>query len=124
MSEKMGKLMEELESKCEGGDSVQVNARIKVKEEKAAKNDSLSDTIRRLSAGFPVNTGDFKVKEEVVIGEPSTGTYNGKKVGTCGGLWFNTGNPFTHVREYQRWKMAMRENALVNHAPSDNASYH
>ena len=85
MGVEIGKFIGELETKCGVGDSVKDNAGIKVKEEKATKNDSLSDTIKRLSAGFPVNTGDFKVKEEVVIGEPNTGTYYGKK-STSGGL--------------------------------------
>ena len=87
-----------------------------MKEEIKQESDSLADTIRRLAAGCENTIGDFKVKKEVTIGEPRNGRYDGKKMKVTGGLWFNNGDSFSHVREYKRWKTALKELALENHA--------
>ena len=56
------------------------------------------------------------IKTEIELGESRTGSYNGDKLGVCGGLWFNNGDAFTHICEYQRWKKAMKDSALTYHA--------
>ena len=37
-------------------------------------------------------------------------------MGVAGGVWFNNSDPFSHVREYKRWKTALKETALEFHA--------
>ena len=115
MKEEIKMLKDELTDKCEEGSSGNTDTKVKEEIEIKKENYSFSDTIRRLAAGCEGTTNDFKVKKEVKVGESSTGIYFGKKMGVCGGLWFNTGDAFSHVWEYQRWKRAMKELALEHH---------
>ena len=45
---------------------------------------------------------------------PSTG--DTELPGACYGLWFNHGDPHSHVLEYKRWKQALKESALTYRA--------
>ena len=89
---------------------------IKVKQEVKQEGNSLADTIRRLAAGYDNKIGDFKMKQEVTIGKPTTKKYDGKKLGVAGGLWCHNRDPCSHIREFKRWKNALKESALEFHA--------
>ena len=50
---------------------------------------------------------------DITIG-PSKGDI--ESPGACYGLWFNSGDPYSHVLEYKRWKQALKESALTYRA--------
>ena len=60
---------------------------------------------------------DSKVKEEVKKEEPDQEDKDVQKIKAYGCIFFNVGDPYTHVLEYRRWKACMRNNAVLNHAP-------
>ena len=93
------------------------------------KGKSLSDSIRRLHERFPSNTedpitkkeveGDVDpaIKDEVRKEEPDQEDKDVQRIKAYGCIFFNVGDPYTHVLKYRRWKACMRNNAVLNHAP-------
>ena len=75
------------------------------------KPPSLEETIRKLEAGIEHETGSSIM--DTTVG-PSTG--DDTSPGAYYGLWFNYGDPHTHVLEYKRWKQALKESALTYRA--------
>ena len=80
----------------------------KGKQEVKQEGYSLTDTIQRLSASCDNTLGHFKVKQEVIIGEPKTGKYDKKKMGVAGGLWCHNRDPYNLIIEFKRWKTALK----------------
>ena len=60
---------------------------------------------------------DPTVKEEVNKEEFDPEDKGVQKIKTYGCIFFNVGDPYTHVTEYRRWKAAIRDNAVTNHTP-------
>ena len=60
---------------------------------------TLAQTIHKLEVGSDYGTGSSSM--DITIG-PSKG--DTESPGACYGLWFNSRDPYTHVREFQRWK--------------------
>ena len=56
----------------------------------------LAETIRRLESGSENGTGICKV--ETIVGPPNC---DSESPGACYGLWFNSGDPISHVRDFQ-----------------------
>ena len=56
-------------------------------------NPSLAETIRKLEAGSDYGTGSGGV--ETTVGPSKC---DSESPGACYGLWFNSGDPYTHVR--------------------------
>ena len=59
----------------------------------------LAETIYRLDAGTDNGTGICRV--ETTVGPSNC---DSELPGACYGLWFNSGDPYTHVKEFKRWK--------------------
>ena len=72
---------------------------------------TLAQTIHKLEAGIDHGTGSSSL--DIKVG-PSTG--DTELPGACYGLWFNHGDPHSHVLEYKRWKQALKESALTYRA--------
>ena len=58
-------------------------------------NPSLAETIHKLEAGSDYGTGSSSV--DTTVGPSKC---DSESPGACYGLWFNSGDPYTHVREY------------------------
>ena len=71
----------------------------------------LAETIHRLQSGSETGTGICKV--ETIVGPPNC---DSESPGACYGIWFNSGDPISHVRDYQRWKQGLKESALTYRA--------
>ena len=56
----------------------------------------LAETIHRLQSGSETGTGICKV--ETTVGPPNC---DSESPGACYGIWFNSGDPISHVRDYQ-----------------------
>ena len=71
----------------------------------------LVETIHRLQSGSETGTGICKV--ETIVGPPNC---DSESPGACYGLWFNSGDPISHVRDFQQWKQGLKESALTYRA--------
>ena len=71
----------------------------------------MAETIRKLEVGSDYGTGSSGV--EATVGPSKC---DSESPGACYGLWFNSGDPYSHVLEYKCWKQALKKSALTYRA--------